>query len=65
MGSFCLICLWTFLAVVLHFARVGDFADWKVISWPWKWSCFSVFLWYWILLVAITALAVLGMALLA
>lgn len=24
---------------------VGNFADWAIVSWPWKWSCFCVLEW--------------------
>ena len=30
---------WSLLAVILHFANVGEFATWPVIDWPWHWSC--------------------------
>ena len=45
--------LWTMSAIILHFCRIGDFAEWPVIAWPWHWSCFCICIWSRIVALAI------------
>lgn len=40
-----LITIWSLVAIILHFAEVGAFKKWPVISWPWKWSCLCLLEW--------------------
>lgn len=37
--------IWTVISTILHCSGVGNFADWAIVSWPWKWSCFCVLEW--------------------
>lgn len=48
---FPVIVVWSLVAVVLHFAGVGAFAEWAVTAVPWHWSCLCI-LW-WDLIVAV------------
>lgn len=45
------ILLWTLVASVLHIAGVDSFAEWPIIAGPLTWSCFSVFIWSWIIVI--------------
>lgn len=51
-----LIALWSLIAIILHFADVGAFRKWPVISWPWKWSCLCFLEWCLGILLALVAL---------
>ena len=51
-----LIALWSLTAIILHFADVGAFRKWPVISWPWKWSCLCLLEWCLGILLALVAL---------
>lgn len=42
---FPVITVWTLVAVILHFAGVGAFAEWAVTAVPWHWSCLCIFWW--------------------
>lgn len=42
---FPVIVVWTLVAVILHFAGVGAFAEWVVTAAPWHWSCLCIFWW--------------------
>lgn len=37
--------IWTIVAVILHFAGVGAFAEWPVIAGPFTWSCMCIEMW--------------------
>lgn len=51
-----LITIWSLVAIILHFADVGAFKKWPVISWPWKWSCLCLLEWCLGILFALVAL---------
>lgn len=53
-----LIAIWSLVAIILHFADVGAFKDWPVISWPWKWSCLRLLEWCLDILLVLVALPV-------
>jgi len=42
---FPVIMVWTLVAVILHFAGVGAFAEWAVTAVPWHWSCLCILWW--------------------
>ena len=37
--------IWTIVAIVLHFAGVGAFAEWPAIAGPFTWSCCTLEIW--------------------
>ena len=56
-----IILIWSLVAVVLHFAGVGKFAEWPVMAVPWKWSCMCIMIWF-IIVLALLAVVGLGAA---
>jgi hypothetical protein len=55
-----LIEIWTIVAIILHFAGVGDFATWPVIASPFSWSCLCLEMWVFILYIAFFVFIILG-----
>ena len=55
----------TIIFVVLKLGKIGDFANWVIIDWPWNWSCLCLELWailfYILLFLFLCVLSLLGL----
>lgn len=49
--------IWTIVAVILHFAGVGAFAEWPVIAGPFTWSCMCIEMWVITIVIVIAFIA--------
>ena len=48
-----LVVIWSLAAVICKLLEVGAFASWKIIDWPWHWSCLCIMIWWAIIFVVL------------
>lgn len=41
-----LVAIWSLTAIICKLLGVGAFTAWKLIDWPWHWSCLCIMEWW-------------------